>query len=131
MRRQPIRSSDRGMSVSERFNDGICRIFSVTDSAQPGYQPKPVYDLKCSLNYRELRLGIQRYYAAMQAHQRIDMVIRVPQPSVEISPADMVQLHDGRQYRVELVQIAEDIYPAALDLTLSRIAHGGDCDDMG
>lgn len=113
------------MSVSERFNDGICRVFAVADSAAPGYQPKPVYTHKCSLNYRELRLGIQRYYAAMQAHQRIDMVIRVPRPAVDITPSDMVQLHDGKRYRVELVQIAEDVYPQSLDLTLSLIVDGG------
>lgn len=127
MQQQPKRSSERSMSVSERFNDGVCRVIAVTDVAAPGYQPKPSYQLKGTVNFRELRLGIQRYYAALQAHQRIDMVVRIPKPSFDVSPADVVQLNTNTMYRVELVQVAEGIFPRSLDLTLSRINAGGDC----
>lgn len=127
MRRQPNRSSNSGMSVSERFHDGICRIFSVSDSAAPGYQPKIERTLKGTLNFRSMRLGIQRYYAAMQAQQRIDRVIRVPVPSFEISAQDEVWTSDGKMYGISLIQDADGVFPRSVDLTLTLLEQGGEC----
>ena len=95
-------------------------VYSQMDSAQPGFQPKPELTQKITLRYEERRLGIQRYYAAAQSQQRIERVVRVPKTG-KVSAQDVVMTQDGGQYRIEMVQTVPDVFPASLDLTLSRI----------
>ena len=106
--------------ITQRYNDGMLTVYDLTDRAAPGYQPKPQLTQKISLRYEERRLGIQRYYAAAQSQQRIERVVRVPRTG-KVSAQDVVMTEDGRQYRIEMVQIVPDVYPASVDLTLSRI----------
>ena len=47
-------------------------------------------------------------------------MIRVPRFSA-VSSQDVAVTEDGKQYRVDLVQIVTDVFPASMDLTLSRI----------
>ena len=106
--------------ITQRYNDGMLTVYTLTDSAAPGYQPKPELTQKITLRYEERRLGIQRYYAAAQSQQRIERVLRVPKTG-KVSAQDVVMTEDGRQFRIEMVQIVPDVYPASVDLTLSRI----------
>ena len=106
--------------VSQSYPDGIVTVYEQTDSAEPGYQPKPQLQKKITLRYEERRMGIQRYYAAAQNQQRIERVLRVPKTG-KVSAQDVVVTEDGRQFRIEMVQIVPDVYPASVDLTLSRI----------
>lgn len=106
--------------ITQRYNDGMLTVYALTDSAAPGYQPKPELTQKITLRYEERRLGIQRYYAAAQSQQRIERVLRVPKTG-KVSAQDVVMTEDGRQFRIEMVQIVPDVYPASVDLTLSRI----------
>ena len=106
--------------ITQRYNDGMLTVYALTDSAAPGYQPKPEMTQKITLRYEERRLGIQRYYAAAQSQQRIERVLRVPKTG-KVSAQDVVMTEDGRQFRIEMVQIVPDVYPASVDLTLSRI----------
>ena len=59
----PYRPSNE---VTQSYNDGVVTVYSVTDSARPGYQPVEQLTEKIKLRYEEQRLGIQRYYNAMQ-----------------------------------------------------------------
>ena len=106
--------------ITQTFNDGILTVYDLTDGAAPGYQPKPQLTQKITLRYEERRLGIQRYYAAAQSQQRIERVVRVHRTG-KVSAQDVVMTEDGRQYRIEMVQIVPDVFPASVDLTLSRI----------
>lgn len=106
--------------ITQNFNDGVLTVYSQTDSAQPGFQPKPELTQKITLRYEERRLGIQRYYAAAQSQQRIERVVRVPKTG-KVSAQDVVMTQDGGQYRIEMVQTVPDVFPASVDLTLSRI----------
>lgn len=108
--------------VTQDYNDGIVTIYAVTDSALPGYQPKPELTEKIVLRYEEQRLGIQRYYAAMQNQIQIERVIRVPR--AEITNQDIAETENGVKYRIDLVQTVDLVYPPSLDLTLTRYEQG-------
>jgi len=106
--------------VTQNFCDGVVKIYTVTNSAQPGYQPKPQTALKCKLRYEEQRLGIQRYYSGRQNQVEIERVLRVPRYG-GITNQDVAVTEDGRQFRIDMVQNVTDVYPASLDITLAKI----------
>lgn len=120
-----------GNEISQSFNSGLASIYAVTDTAQPGYRPVETPTLTVKVPFENIKLGIQRYYEAKQNQVEIERVIRVPNPGPQypISNQDIVQLNEWileegespKQFRIELVQMAEGIYPPSLDLTLSRI----------
>lgn len=104
--------------VTQGYNDGVVRIYSVSETVGPGCRHTLALTLKRTLRYQERRLGIQRYYAARQNSVNIQRVIRVPDAG-GVSGQDVAVTEDGRQYEVNLVQSAKDVYPASLDLTLA------------
>ena len=106
--------------VTQNFFDGIVKIYSVTDGAQPGNQPRPVLVLKCTLRYEEQRLGIQRYYAGQQNQIQIERVIRTPWYG-SVTNQDIAVTEDDKQYSINLVQSVSDVYPASQDITLAKI----------
>ena len=116
MRKAPFRATNE---ISQQYNDGVVEIYSVTDSAQPGYQPKEELALKYSLAFEERALGINRLYLSRQNHAEIKRVIRVQR--VNISSQDLAITHDGKQYRVDTVQAALGVYPPSLDLSLVAV----------
>ncbi len=121
--RAPTRPTER--DVTQPFDDGIVTIYAVTDAAQPGYQPKPelVQPAKAVLRYQEQRLGIQRYYDALQNQIQVERVIRVPRYG-GVTNQDVAVTEDGRTYRIDLVQSVENVWPPCVDLTLVKYAQG-------
>lgn len=120
MRQTPYRP---GHEISQTYNSGVLTVYAAADGAEPGFAPRPVLTVRARLRYEERRLGVQRYYAAMQAQARVDRVVRVPRGPA-VSPQDVVETEDGQQYRVDLVQAVQDVWPPSLDLTLSRVDQG-------
>lgn len=117
MRQAPFRP---GTEISQTYNSGIVRIYQVTDQGEPGYAPVLLLELRASLRYEEQKLGLIRHYAAKQAQVQVEKVIRVPRRP-DISPQDVAQTDDGRLYRIELVQLAQGVFPPSLDLTLAKV----------
>lgn len=109
--------------VSQSYNDGVVTIYSVTDGAKPGYQPMPMLAEKITLRYAEQRLGIQRYYAALQNQVQVERVIRTARAG-DITTQDIAITEDGRKYTVYMVQSVQDVYPPSVDITLSKISQG-------
>ena len=108
--------------VTQDYNDGIVTIYAAADGAQPGYQPKPTLTKKCTLRYDEQRVGIQRYYEAMQNQVQVERVLRVPR--AKITNQDIAETEDGVKYRIDLIQTVDLVYPPSLDLTLTRYEQG-------
>ena len=106
--------------ITQELNSGVVKIYSVDDSAQPGYQPKPTLTLKLTLRYEEQRLGINRLYLSRQNQAEIEKVIRVPRQD-SISNQDVAILENGSQYSIDYTQTVQDIYPPCLDLSLVKI----------
>lgn len=106
--------------VTQNFGDGVVKIYTVTNSAQPGYQPVPALTLKCVLRYEEQRLGIQRYYTGQQNQIQIERVIRTLRYG-DVTNQDIAVTESGKQYGIDLVQTVTDVYPASQDITLTKI----------
>lgn len=117
MRQMPFRP---GNEISQTYNSGIVTVYRVTDGAKPGFAPAPVLEQKAVLRYEEQRLGLTRYYAGRQNQVQIEKVIRVPR-GADVSSQDLAVTEAGQQYRIDLVQLVEGVWPPSLDLTLARI----------
>ena len=109
-----------GSEITQSYNYGVVTVYAVTDTARPGYQPKPALTPKVTLRYEEQRLGIQRFYSGKQNQVELERVIRTPRLSC-VSSQDVAVTEDGRQYRIDMVQSVPDIWPASMDLTLARV----------
>ena len=112
----PYRPSNE---VTQSYNSGVVTVYAVTDSARPGYQPVEQLTEKIKLRYEEQRLGIQRYYDAMQNQIQVERVIRVPRVG-QITSQDVAETEDGRRYRIDLVQTVDGVWPPSQDLTLVK-----------
>lgn len=110
--------------ISQSYNDGIVIIYDIKDTAQAGRAPAEELTAKVSLHYAEQKLGLTRYYQSKQVQIEAERVVRVPKSAVEITNQDAARTEDGKLYRITLVQEVRDVYPTALDLTLSRISQG-------
>lgn len=106
--------------ITQEMNSGVVKIYSVENSAQPGYQPKPSLTLKLTLRYEEQRLGINRLYLSRQNQAQIEKVIRVPRQD-SISNQDVAILESGSQYSIDYTQTVQDVYPPCLDLSLVKV----------
>ncbi len=118
LRRTPFRFDEK--RITQSYRDGVVRIYSVADTAPPGYQPQPTLTLMETLFYAERKVGLQRYYLSKQAQVQVERVIRV-QSRPAISPQCVAVTEDGTQYGIELVQQTDDVFPPSMDLTLTRI----------
>ena len=118
MRKLPFRPEDR--QITQPYRDGVVKIYTIADAAQPGYQPKPTPALAETLFYAERRVGLQRYYSGKQAQVQVERVIRT-QTRPAVNPQCIAVTEDGTQYGIELVQQLQDVYPPSMDLTLVRI----------
>ena len=106
--------------VSQPYPDGVVTVCRVEDVANPGFQPVKRLAPKERLLYQERSLGLSRYYAGRQNQVEIQRVIRTPyRPGV--SSQDVAVTQDGRQYRIDLVQRVQDVYPPSMDLTLAKV----------
>ncbi len=117
MRKNPFRPDNE---ISQTYNSGVVSIYRVTDEAEPGYAPVPRLELRVTLHYEELRLGLLRFYSAKQDQVQVERVLRAPRRP-EVSPQDVAVTEDGRQFQIELVQTAEGVFPPSMDLTLKKV----------
>lgn len=117
MWRKPNRPNNE---ITQSFNDGVVTVYSVSDTAKPGYKPKTTLVRKVKLCYEERRLGIQRYFSGKQNQIKIERVLRCPSTG-QISTQDVAITEDCKQYRIDLIQKADGVYPPSVDITLSHI----------
>jgi SPP1 family predicted phage head-tail adaptor len=106
--------------ISQQYSDGVVTIYSVEDTAEPGYKPVEKPTPKIKLFYEEQRLGIQRYYAALQNQVEVTRVVRTPRAG-DINNQDIAITEDGKKYAITMVQAVPDVNPPSVDITLSLI----------
>lgn len=118
---KPYRTPNRERNViTQTYNDGIVRIYSAEDAADPGHMPEEKLTLKAQLLYAEQRVGISRFYTAQQYHDDVERLVRVQRAGV-IANRDIAVTEDGQRYNIAMVQTVENSFPPSLDLTLTRI----------
>ena len=115
--------------ISQSYNDGVVTVYAVTDSGPPGGLPVEKPAKKAVLRYEERRLGLQRYYAGKQNQVEVERVLRTPRRR-DVSSQDLAVTEDGVQYRIDLVQSADDVFPPSMDLTLTRIDQNYDVSNL-
>lgn len=114
--KQPTRPTNE---ITQQYNSGLVTIYSVEDSAKPGYRSAPKLTEKAVLRYEERRLGINRLYQARQSQIELERLIRV-QRRPDIHTQDLAKTEDGRLYRIDTVQSVSDVWPPSLDLSLAK-----------
>lgn len=116
-RRKPARPDNQ---ISQTYNSGFLTIYATSDAASPGRFPIVKLTEKGMLRYEEQRLGLNRLYLSRQAHVEVSRVVRtIRRP--EVSPQDVAITEDGQAYRIDSVQIVRDVWPASMDLSLTRM----------
>lgn len=118
MWRTPTRPREN--DITQSYGDGVLTVYAAADTAKPGYAPVVKLTRKATLRYAERRLGIQRYYDALQNQIQVERVLRVPRAG-NVTSQDVAITEDGRQYRIDLVQSVDEVYPPSVDLTLSKV----------
>lgn len=119
-RTAPFRPRTAKGQISQSYNDGMVRIYNVTDVSAAGLKPSEGLELAVTLPYAEKKLGISRYYSAKQNQIEVERVLRVP-AACAMNNQQVAICENGQKYRIDLVQLAEGIYPKSYDLTLAKI----------
>ncbi len=103
------------------LHDGAVSIYRIGDPSQNGDMPAKTLTLLGTLHYHRRTIGIQRAYLALQSNAKIDLLLRCPYRE-EVKAKDIaVPTLDGKQYKIMMVQVPEDIKPTMMDLTLERL----------
>lgn len=85
------------------FDDGILRVFEKRNISSDGNMPKYKLMFQQTLYFGFDVLGFNRYYTALQANKRIDMVINIPGwENFDVN--SIVILEDNLQYTLQMVQ---------------------------
>ena len=105
---------------TQTFNDGILKVYEVTNAARPGGMPVEGLAIKHTLRYKERTVGLNRYWTALQANVRVQYVLRCPRLR-NVSAQDVAIPNDGKQYRIVQIQYPEDVDPPVMDLTLEEL----------
>lgn len=106
------------------LDSGILRILAQENTAAPGMMPRYGYVKRSEHFYEERTVGIGRFYTALQANQRIDIVARIWRDR-GVETAHLCEL-EGRRYHIRQVQHTKDADGLPVtDLALERM----DADD--
>lgn len=102
-------------------DEGILKFYNLKNTSSPGAIPKEqlVY-LEVDAYYANRTIGFQRLYAARGNNYRLDKLVRCYN-TILPEEAKYVILEDGRQYRIEDINVIAD--GDAIDLSLERIAN--------
>ena len=109
--------------LTQQFNDGVLKVYEVTNIAEAGDRPKDglIPKFNGAVPYEERTVGITRFYTGKQTQNTIEQLLRIPRVN-GISRNDIVVPIDGEQYRIEQLQSINDIEPRCLDLSLERVS---------
>ncbi len=108
------------------LDSGILRVCTLEDMADPGGMPLERLVEKSRHWYGERTVGYGRYFAAGQANERVDMLVRV-WADRNISTLDYCVMEDGTQYRIlQVQQVTDEDGLRVTDLSLERMGENYD-----
>ena len=114
----------------QTYNDGLLTVYRTINAAPPGETPVERLEKKYVLRYEERTIGVHRAYLAMQAEDRLDLLLRVPYRKDVAAQDVVIPTLDGHQYRIKMVQKPKDITPPSMDLSLERLTEDYDLEAM-
>ena len=86
------------------FDDGIVRIYTITNTAEDGKKPVKGLTYVESFYFGYDTLGINRYYTALQANQQIESVINISGWNTIAARSSVAVMEDGSQFLIQMVQ---------------------------
>ena len=89
------------------FDDGILTILTVSNMAEKGAKPVAGFTERAQHYYNYDNLGVTRYYQALQANQRLEAVVNIPDWP-DITTDDACKLENGKTYRIRMLQPTYD-----------------------
>lgn len=105
---------------------GFLTIYQLKNIAAKGLMPTEKLVRVAEEYYQPRTIGVTRYYAALGADRRVDMVVRI-WFNPDVFPNEYVITEDGSQYRIDLVQkTTDDDGLAVMDLTLVKLENNYD-----
>lgn len=120
-----------------RLDDGIVRICSLENTADPGFMPKRRLNAKTEQYFEERGISQNRQYLAKGVSEQVDMVIRIWDDGIRprIGMYAILTNYEGQedaggdQFRIDNVQpLVNDEGLRVFDLTLSRMEDRYDVD---
>ncbi len=110
----------------QTYNDGVATVYSVENIAEPGNKAEEGLVVKIEkLRYSEEKVGIIRFYNAMQVKMKVDRLLRFPRIDT-VTSSDVIKPTDDKEYKILQVQYPKDVYPPSMDLALERIGVDND-----
>lgn len=108
----------------EPLIDGMCDIYTVKDTTEPGEKLQEQAVFMCRLPYARRIVGVQRQLVAMQEHATIDLRIRCPFfRSVEVNNIVVLANEpDEAQYKINKIESPAGLKPRVMDINLERMA---------
>jgi hypothetical protein len=112
---------------TENYMDGVVKIYTLTNTAEPGCKPAFSETLKETLRFRERTVGVTRFYTALESVGEIARLIRCPLRRNVTAHDIAVIIADGpaAKYEIGQIQYPEGVVPKAMDLSLVRTDRGG------
>ena len=90
------------------YDDGMLKIYTVSNEAEPGCMPVEKLVLKQEYYYHTEQIGVTRYFSALEADQQVQAVVDVPGWE-DIKTTDYALLDsDTEPLKVSFVQTAYD-----------------------
>lgn len=90
------------------YDDGKLKIYKVTNTADPGAMPVEGLVLKQEYYYHTEQIGVNRFYAALEANQEVQAVVDVPDWN-DIKTTDLALLEtETEPLKISMVQTALD-----------------------
>lgn len=103
------------------LDSGVLTVCSRSNITRPGKMPAEKLTKKSEHWYGERTVGYGRYFAAQQANEQVDILVRIWHDR-DIRSTDYCVLEDGEQYRIVQVQHAVDEDGLRVtDLSLERL----------
>lgn len=109
--------------LTQTFNDGVLKVYSVGNIAEAGNMPKDGLTPKFDKNipYEEKTVGVNRFNVAKQNQDMVEQLLRIPRIN-GISRGDKVIPIDGEQYDIIQIQYINDVEPRSMDLSLEKLS---------
>lgn len=107
------------------LDSGIATIWRVFSDGEPGGKQTKRHEKLLSGWYGDRVVGFSRFFAAKQANTKVDRMIRILRPVVEVRGDDLCEV-GGAFYRIVQAQYTRDVSAGedVVDLTLERMVDG-------
>lgn len=93
------------------------RIIKFSDGSLSIYPPGAA-QARAKFNFKNYKVGVKRFYAALSSGFNITKCVRIPQSSIELNGTEAVEIL-GKKYEIKQIQYDDKTSPKTLILALA------------